>query len=172
MAAGEGFEPSHTESESAVLPLHNPAKRKVIIHAFQNLSSIFSRIVRFLSGEVCAGIGGIVRHEQIHARAVASHAERLPVALQKALIHGAGHGLYRRLKPCPVVTACPQVGSGTLCEALTDPLLRRGIGLAQGVREMDIGHQRCGTPAPWRRPADGTAHAPPWRRRAPRENPG
>ena len=28
MAAGEGFEPSHTESESAVLPLHNPAKRK------------------------------------------------------------------------------------------------------------------------------------------------
>ena len=27
LAAGEGFEPSHTESESAVLPLHNPAKR-------------------------------------------------------------------------------------------------------------------------------------------------
>ena len=26
LAAGEGFEPSHTESESAVLPLHNPAK--------------------------------------------------------------------------------------------------------------------------------------------------
>ena len=25
MAAGEGFETSHTESESAVLPLHNPA---------------------------------------------------------------------------------------------------------------------------------------------------
>ena len=25
MAAGEGFEPSHTESESAVLPLHKPA---------------------------------------------------------------------------------------------------------------------------------------------------
>lgn len=26
MAAGEGFEPSQTESESVVLPLHNPAK--------------------------------------------------------------------------------------------------------------------------------------------------
>ncbi len=26
MAAGEGFEPSQTESESAVLPLHNPAR--------------------------------------------------------------------------------------------------------------------------------------------------
>ena len=26
LAAGEGFEPSHTESESAVLPLHNPAR--------------------------------------------------------------------------------------------------------------------------------------------------
>ena len=25
LAAGEGFEPSHTESESAVLPLHKPA---------------------------------------------------------------------------------------------------------------------------------------------------
>ena len=25
VAAGEGFEPSHTESESAVLPLHKPA---------------------------------------------------------------------------------------------------------------------------------------------------
>ena len=28
VAAGEGFEPSHTESESAVLPLHNPARCK------------------------------------------------------------------------------------------------------------------------------------------------
>ena len=26
LAAGEGFEPSHTESESAVLPLHKPAR--------------------------------------------------------------------------------------------------------------------------------------------------
>ena len=40
VAAGEGFEPSHTESESAVLPLHNPAKRKAIIHSFLDLSSI------------------------------------------------------------------------------------------------------------------------------------
>ena len=40
MAAGEGFEPSHTESESAVLPLHNPAKRKAIIHAFWDLSRV------------------------------------------------------------------------------------------------------------------------------------
>ena len=28
LAAGEGFEPSQTESESGVLPLHKPAKRK------------------------------------------------------------------------------------------------------------------------------------------------
>ena len=41
MAAGEGFEPSHTESESAVLPLHNPAKRIAIIHAFRDLSRSF-----------------------------------------------------------------------------------------------------------------------------------
>ena len=39
MAAGEGFEPSHTESESAVLPLHKPAKRKdyyTLIYMFVN----------------------------------------------------------------------------------------------------------------------------------------
>jgi hypothetical protein len=28
LAAGEGFEPSQTESESGVLPLHKPATRK------------------------------------------------------------------------------------------------------------------------------------------------
>ena len=30
-AAGEGFEPSHTESESAVLPLHNPARSQACV---------------------------------------------------------------------------------------------------------------------------------------------
>ena len=34
MAAGEGFEPSHTESESAVLPLHNPAMRRILYPFF------------------------------------------------------------------------------------------------------------------------------------------
>ena len=42
VAAGEGFEPSHTESESAVLPLHNPAmfawRTFVIIPAVLHLS--------------------------------------------------------------------------------------------------------------------------------------
>ena len=41
MAAGEGFEPSHTESESAVLPLHNPATfitNNSIIHISPDLS--------------------------------------------------------------------------------------------------------------------------------------
>lgn len=28
LAPGEGFEPSQTESESGVLPLHNPGRRK------------------------------------------------------------------------------------------------------------------------------------------------
>ena len=44
MAAGEGFEPSHTESESAVLPLHNPAmfrRTKTIIQVLQGLSTVF-----------------------------------------------------------------------------------------------------------------------------------
>ncbi len=40
MAAGEGFEPSHTESESAVLPLHNPARH--VCH--------YTRFCRFVKG--------------------------------------------------------------------------------------------------------------------------
>ena len=31
MAAGEGFEPSQTESESVVLPLHNPAIWAILV---------------------------------------------------------------------------------------------------------------------------------------------
>ena len=34
MAAEEGFEPSQTESESGVLPLHNSAKRKSYYNLF------------------------------------------------------------------------------------------------------------------------------------------
>ena len=44
VAAGEGFEPSHTESESAVLPLHNPAmsrRTKTIIQVLRCLSTVF-----------------------------------------------------------------------------------------------------------------------------------
>ena len=44
LAAGEGFEPSHTESESAVLPLHNPAmfwRTKTIIRILRDLSTLF-----------------------------------------------------------------------------------------------------------------------------------
>jgi hypothetical protein len=36
MAAGEGFEPSQTESESGVLPLHKPAKARFIILTSMN----------------------------------------------------------------------------------------------------------------------------------------
>ena len=38
VAAGEGFEPSQTESESAVLPLHNPAKS--IIHYTEKTENV------------------------------------------------------------------------------------------------------------------------------------
>ena len=49
MAAGEGFEPSHTESESAVLPLHNPATAKAIIPDLPKMSSAFFLIVLAIS---------------------------------------------------------------------------------------------------------------------------
>ena len=41
VAAEEGFEPSQTESESGVLPLHNSAKRKVIIMGHMFLVKCF-----------------------------------------------------------------------------------------------------------------------------------
>ena len=46
MAAEEGFEPSQTESESGVLPLHNSAKRKsyyTYIFAFVKLYFLIIR---------------------------------------------------------------------------------------------------------------------------------
>ena len=49
LAAGEGFEPSHTESESAVLPLHNPAKSFVtggFVCVPPNNMAYYSRIQR------------------------------------------------------------------------------------------------------------------------------
>ncbi len=56
LAAGEGFEPSHTESESAVLPLHNPARSvrccspqrtDIIIHKGRFLSTGFPKIFHY-----------------------------------------------------------------------------------------------------------------------------
>ena len=42
LVAEEGFEPSQTESESAVLPLHNSAPNtNTIITSFKRLSTIF-----------------------------------------------------------------------------------------------------------------------------------
>ena len=55
MAAGEGFEPSQTESESGVLPLHKPAicrapKRKYYYMQFpanvKRFFRVFSKIFR------------------------------------------------------------------------------------------------------------------------------
>ena len=52
MAAGEGFEPSQTESESVVLPLHNPATNSyIILETFLNVKKnleIFSKFFIFL----------------------------------------------------------------------------------------------------------------------------
>ena len=59
LAAGEGFEPSHTESESAVLPLHNPAKRK----------SYYTKKTLFVKGLFCM-IAGAPLFDRKHARAL------------------------------------------------------------------------------------------------------
>ena len=58
VAAGEGFEPSHTESESAVLPLHNPAmsrRTKTIIQVLRCLSTVFFFGAFFSAGPMGGG---------------------------------------------------------------------------------------------------------------------
>ena len=57
MAAGEGFEPSHTESESAVLPLHNPAKRKSYYNSnFEFVNTYFTIFSKKFNARVSTGI--------------------------------------------------------------------------------------------------------------------
>ena len=54
MAAGEGFEPSHTESESAVLPLHKPA----ILRCYHKRKSYYTKykgIVKRFGIKICFG---------------------------------------------------------------------------------------------------------------------
>ena len=59
LAAGEGFEPSQTESESVVLPLHNPAKLtsrsrpKLIISKNREKSRTFLKKVDLFFAKFC-----------------------------------------------------------------------------------------------------------------------
>ena len=53
MAAVKGFEPLHTESESAVLPLHNTAMwnlQVVLYNAAATMSSLFCTKIAFCGG--------------------------------------------------------------------------------------------------------------------------
>ena len=52
MAAGEGFEPSQTESESGVLPLHNPAKCRCYYSLFFQKVKCFLKFVFIAGGTV------------------------------------------------------------------------------------------------------------------------
>ena len=89
LAAEEGFEPSQTESESGVLPLHNSAKRKSYYNAklkiVKRLCDVFPKNPKKIPsrepGERLPRLVKIIAHEQIDARAVALHAELLIVAL-------------------------------------------------------------------------------------------
>ena len=52
LAAGEGFEPSQTESESGVLPLHKPAKRIDYYTHFGTEVKNYFFVFLFLSGRL------------------------------------------------------------------------------------------------------------------------
>ena len=53
MAAGEGFEPSQTESESVVLPLHNPAIYDMLLRERRVYYTKCAQIVKPLFKENC-----------------------------------------------------------------------------------------------------------------------
>ena len=65
MAAGEGFEPSQTESESGVLPLHKPAvfRRTLSIIASSRKMSIAKRkfIQNIFIGRISCAVHCIMR---------------------------------------------------------------------------------------------------------------
>ena len=103
LAAGEGFEPSHTESESAVLPLHNPAKRKCYYTWFCGFvkpyfSNLFKKSIRIFRREIGLGVIQVMADKQVNTGAVALEAQLLVIALQKPLMDGVGNGLDRGLK--------------------------------------------------------------------------
>ena len=50
LAAGEGFEPSQTESESVVLPLHNPAKFCFLRPATHERRTYYSKEAEIVKG--------------------------------------------------------------------------------------------------------------------------
>ena len=61
LAAGEGFEPSHTESESAVLPLHKPAVLLLNSYHYTKKLPLVKRIFKYFSKfllAVCCAKGG------------------------------------------------------------------------------------------------------------------
>ena len=59
VAAGEGFEPSHTESESAVLPLHNPA----ILHCSQRC--VVQRTNVIIAGTLHLSTGKFLKNQNL-----------------------------------------------------------------------------------------------------------
>lgn len=57
MAAGEGFEPSQTESESVVLPLHNPAICRVESTQQDKIITSYYLVVKPFSNTMKANFG-------------------------------------------------------------------------------------------------------------------
>ena len=100
LAAGEGFEPSHTESESAVLPLHNPAisaplsRAQAILYAWRsNLSIAFSKFFQFFLHALSAvpkAIYGTYNSARFARQAATLHNAKLYLYLQ-LVIHTLFH---------------------------------------------------------------------------------
>ena len=65
MAAGEGFEPSQTESESVVLPLHNPARH---MRYYSNLHFLCQAFSFAPATRACRAILMITGQKQIFER--------------------------------------------------------------------------------------------------------
>ena len=93
MAAGEGFEPSHTESESAVLPLHKPAMKFRSLRSEQILlyrKDFVCQAFFCFSLEVFSGGRGGPAPADVHPVSLA------PQAVQKAPDEAAPAAGYQR----------------------------------------------------------------------------
>ena len=86
MAAELGFEPRHTESESAVLPLHNSAKYGALISCLYILAQKYG-FVKYLFAVFYIFFKNVENYSSVRIRgAVVSVAYRTPSLLYEALI--------------------------------------------------------------------------------------
>ena len=89
-------------------------------------------------------LGAIVSHQQIHAGAVALHAQLLTVALEEAVIDGLGRLVHRSLELLPVGVVGGKIRPNPGIQGAVDLLPCDAVGFVKGVAQMDIAQEGGG----------------------------